>query len=149
MRPLTCLLTLVLLAACGSITPGQNLERARIMVPALAAAFSACEMEKIAPLYSETAEFLAPDTPRPVIGRGAVTKHLSGACTASYKPIMKVLEQRTYPLGKEGAAVTGTYSFGRTDRPNDAPWVASFVITLVSSNGAWQIQSQATFPGPR
>lgn len=149
MRSLTCLLTLGLLAACGSIAPGQNMDSARSMVPALAAAFSACEMDKIASLYSETAEFLAPDTPRPVIGHGAVTKHLSGACTEKYKPVMKVLEQRAYPLGKGGAVVTGTYSFGRTDRPNDAPWAASFVITLVSSNGDWKIQSQATFAAPR
>jgi ketosteroid isomerase-like protein len=150
MRLLNCIaLATISLAACNSIGPGKDLDSAKNTVTALAAAFSACNLEKVAALYSETAEFLAPDTPRPVIGRGAVTKHLSGACTATYQPIMRVVEQRAYLLGRDGAVVSGTYTIGRTDRPNDAPWSASFVITLVSSSGGWLIQSQATFPGPR
>jgi ketosteroid isomerase-like protein len=149
MRALTCFsIAQVFLAACGPVPPSSSLEGARSAVPALATAFSACDLEKVASMYSETAEFLAPDTPRPVIGRNAVAKHLSGACTATYKPIMKVLNQRAYALGRDGAVVSGTYSIGRTDRASDAPWVAAFVVTLVSSSSGWLIQSQATFPGP-
>jgi uncharacterized protein (TIGR02246 family) len=138
----------VLLASCEAMAPTPNLEGARETVSALAAAFSACDMSKVASLYSESAEFLAPDTPKPVVGRKAVATHLSGACASTYKPVMKVLEQRVHPLGREGAVISGSYSIGRTDKPNEAPWSASFVITLVRANGGWLIQSQATFPGP-
>ncbi len=138
----------ILLAACETTAPTAKLDDARGIVSALAVAFSTCDLDKVASLYSETAEFLAPDTPKPVIGRAAVTKHLSGACTSRYKPMMRVLEQRAYLLGRDGAVISGSYSIGRTDKPNEAPWSASFVITLVSSNGGWLIQSQATFPAP-
>lgn len=149
MRPFLSIgLSTVLLAACETTAPTANLNGARGMVSALAVAFSACDLDKVASLYAETAEFLAPDTPKPIIGRAAVTKHLSGACTSTYKPMMRVLEQRAYPLGRDGAVVSGSYSIGRTDKPNEAPWSASFVITLAASNGGWLIQSQATFPGP-
>ena len=135
------------LAACDTAAPTANLDDARGTVSALSDAFSACDLEKVASLYAVDAEFLAPDTPKPVIGRSAVAKHLSGACTSTYKPIMRVLEQRVYPLGREGVVVSGSYSIGRTDKPNEAPWSASFVIALVRANGRWLIQSQATFPG--
>jgi len=138
----------VLLVACKTTAPTANIAGARGIVPALAIAFSACDLDKVASLYSDTAEFLAPDTPVPVIGRAAVTQHLSGACTLTYKPVMRVLEQRVYPLGREGAVASGSYSIGRTDKRDEAPWSASFVIALVYSNGTWLIQSQATFPGP-
>jgi hypothetical protein len=61
---------------------------------------------------------------------------------------MKVEEQRVRRLGSQAAVVTGTYSFGRTDRPQDKPWPAFFVITLTKFNGQWLIETQATFPIP-
>ena len=137
--------SVAVLAGCSSAGPRPNLQPAESAVSALALAFSAFDFQRIELLYTPTAEFQAPDTPEPVIGRAAVVKHLAGACTATYRPVMNVLEQRSYALGPEGAVVSGTYTIGRTDRPADAPWSASFVITLVSSSGTWLIQSQATF----
>lgn len=137
------------LAGCSSAAPRPGLQGAESTVSALALAFSACDFQRVESLYAPTAEFQAPDTPKPVIGRAAVMKHLAGACTAAYRPVMKVLDQRSYALGPEGAVVSGTYTIGRTDRPNDAPWSASFVITLVNSSGTWLIQSQATFLSAR
>ena len=87
------------LAACTLAPTLAEPETASSVVPALADAFSACDLDKLASLYSPSAEFIAPDTPKPVIGRDAVIKHLAGACTSTYKPIMKVVEQRIYPLG--------------------------------------------------
>jgi uncharacterized protein (TIGR02246 family) len=136
------------LAACSLAPTSAEPETVSSVVPALADAFSGCNLDKVASLYSADAEFIAPDTPKPIIGRDAVMKHLAGACTSTYKPIMKVIEQRIYRLGSDGAVVSGTYTFGRTDRANDAPWTASFVITLVRTGGAWLIQSQATFARP-
>ena len=136
------------LAAC-SLAPAST-ERGTIsgVVRALADAFSACNLDQVASLYSPSAEFIAPDTPKPITGRDAVMKHLAGACTSTYKPIMKVIEQRVYRLGSDGAVISGTYTIGRTDRATDAPWTGSFVITLVRSGEAWLIQSQATFAQP-
>lgn len=136
------------LAACSSAPTPAEPGAVSDVVPALADAFSACNLDKLASLYSASAEFIAPDTPKPITGRDAVMKHLAGACTSTYKPIMKVVEQRVYRLGSDGAVISGTYTIGRTDRANDAPWVGSFVITLIRSGGAWLIQSQATFTPP-
>jgi len=136
------------LAACSLAPTSAEPETVSSVVPALADAFSACNLDKVASLYSASAEFIAPDTPKPITGRDAVMKHLVGACSSSYKPIMKVLEQRVYRLGSDGAVISGTYTIGRTDRANDAPWAGSFVITLVKTGGAWLIQSQATFTQP-
>ena len=61
---------------------------------------------------------------------------------------MRVEAQHVRMLSAESAVVTGTYSFGRTDRPNDKPWPAFFVITLNQHGGRWLINTQATFPIP-
>ena len=51
-------------------------------------------------------------------------------------------------LSPESAVITGSYSFGRTDHPNEKPWPAYFVITLNRELGRWLIKTQATFPIP-
>ena len=64
------------------------------------------------------------------------------------RPVMRVEAQRVQMLSSESAVITGTYSFGRTDRPRDKPWSAFFVITLRQGGGRWLINTQATFPIP-
>ncbi|MEE4361205.1 MAG: SgcJ/EcaC family oxidoreductase [Pseudomonadales bacterium] len=149
-RPLTLVaLSAAVLAACAPSDPGPDQEAALRVVPTLAAAFGACDPDRVASLYAETAEFLAPDTPGALIGREAIANHLAGACTATYRPIMTVLEQRAHRLGRDGAVITGTYSIGRSDLPDEAPWSAAFVITLAGSADGWRIQTQASIPtGP-
>jgi hypothetical protein len=61
---------------------------------------------------------------------------------------MKVENQRVKVLSATSVVITGTYSFGRTDRPNDKPWPAFFVITATAEGSEWLINSQATFPIP-
>jgi hypothetical protein len=61
---------------------------------------------------------------------------------------MKVENQKVRSLSPGAVVITGTYSFGRTDRSNDKPWPAFFVITAVSEGSDWVINSQATFPIP-
>jgi ketosteroid isomerase-like protein len=118
------------------------------VVPAIAAHFSACNLDTLVAHYAPTIEFTSPSTLKPLVGRAEVGKHFSGACTHAVRPIMKVETQRVRMLSATSAVVTGTYSFGRTDQPAAKPWPAFFVITLVLTEGRWLINTQATFPVP-
>lgn len=99
--------------------------------------------------YAPSVEFTSPSTRTPITGRAALGEHFSGACQGSIRPIMTVLNQTVHALAPGALLVTGVYTFGRSDRPNDPPWSGSFVITLVSSEGRWVIRSQATFETPK
>jgi hypothetical protein len=146
MRPFLGIgISAILLAACETTAPTPNPDGASGIVPALAVAFTACDLDKVSSLYSATAEFLAPDTPMPVLGRAAVTRHLSGACTSAYKPLMRVLEQRVYPLGREGAVVSGSFrprprSQGHDQQP--VPVASRGAIQPFRRNGAARIAGQ-------
>ncbi len=119
------------------------------VVSEVAQQFSACNLDALMENYSPTVEFVSPSTPKPIVGRPMLKDHFSGACQAQVRPVMLVEAQRVQLLSSESAVVTGTYSFGRTDRPTDKPWSASFVITLKQSGARWLIITQATFPIPQ
>ena len=118
------------------------------VVPRIAAQFSACDIERLLVNYSPQVEFVSPGTPKPLFGLGAIKGYFQEACPGSSRPVMQVEAQRVQRLSRESAVVTGTYSFGRSDKPAEKPWPAFFVITLKQSEGAWKIASQATFPIP-
>ncbi len=142
-------LALLVVAACDAVpVPPSNQGVPEAMVPGIARTFSACEMDALVSHYSPAIEFVSPSTTKPLVGHVAIRSYFEGACKGSVRPIMKVEEQRVRRLGPDAAVVTGTYSFGRTDRPQDKPWPAFFVITLAQVNGQWLIETQATFPIP-
>jgi ketosteroid isomerase-like protein len=118
------------------------------VVPDIARQFSACNLDALLANYSPAIEFVSPSTPTPIVGHVALRAHFAGACSGSVRPIMKVEAQRARMLSPEAAVVTGTYSFGRTDRPNDKPWPAFFVITLAREDERWLVNTQATFAVP-
>lgn len=145
--PLICLC--VGLSGCATQSSGDGAPKgAGTVVPRIAELFSRCELEALLSRYATTAEFVSPSTPKPLVGREALQGYFAGACNGAVRPIMKVETQRVKDLSPGAVVVTGTYSFGRTDRPQDAPWPAFFVITATVQGGEWLIQSQATFPIP-
>jgi hypothetical protein len=83
-----------------------------------------------------------------VVPEIALREHFAGACNGPVRPIMKVEAQRVRVLSPDSAVVTGTYSFGRTDRPGDKPWRAFFVVALVRGSTGWLVVSQETVPMP-
>jgi hypothetical protein len=142
-------LALLFLSACGAVPMPQSKQAVpEAIVPGIARTFSSCEMNALVSHYSPAIEFVSPSTTKPLVGHAAIRTYFEGACKGSVRPIMKVDEQRVRLLGSEAAVVTGTYSFGRTDRPQEKPWPAFFVITLAKFNGQWLIETQATFPIP-
>jgi uncharacterized protein (TIGR02246 family) len=123
-------------------------EFADSIVPEIAKQFGACNLDALLANYSVNAEFVSPSTPKPLVGRSELAEHFAGACRGEARAVMKVEAQRVRMLSPESAVITGTYSFGRTDRPNDKPWPAFFVITAQQSEGKWLVNTQATFPIP-
>ena len=99
--------------------------------------------------YAPSIEFVSPSTPKPIVGREAVRAHLAGACAATFRPVMRVEVQRVRMLSPESAVITGTYTIGRSDRPNDKPWPAFFVVTAQSIEGRWLATTQASIPVPQ
>jgi hypothetical protein len=118
------------------------------VVPEIARQFSACNLDGLMENYSANVEFVSPSTPEPLVGHSKARAYFSGACQGQFRPVMVVENQRVKLLSIESAVVTGTYSFGRTDRPDEKPWPAFFVITLKQVDGRWLIHTQATFPIP-
>ena len=114
----------------------------------IAAKFSACDIEGLLVNYSTEVEFVSPGTPKPLLGLAAIRGYFQEACPGGSRPVMQVEAQRVRLLSREAAVVTGTYSFGRSDKPAEKPWPAFFVITLRQSEGTWKIASQATFSIP-
>ncbi|EHR70798.1 uncharacterized protein with a cystatin-like fold [Burkholderiales bacterium JOSHI_001] len=138
-----------LVAGCAQQTPASRSPGSpEAVVPRIAELFSVCELDALVGRYVPTAEFISPSTPKPLVGREALREYFAGACKGTVRPVMKVESQRVKSLTPGAVVVTGTYSFGRTDRPNDKPWPAFFVITATSEGGDWLINSQATFPIP-
>ncbi len=119
------------------------------VVPAIAGQFSACNLDSLMNSYAASIEFVSPSTPRPLVGHQALRDHFAGACLARFRPVMKVQDQRVRMLSSESAVVTGTYTFGRSDRPNEKPWPAFFVVTLQRVDGRWLASTQATVPMPQ
>ena len=118
------------------------------VVPAIASQFSACNLDALMTSYAPNVEFVSPSTPKPIVGLQALRDHFAGACVASLRPVMKVEAQRVRMLSSESAVVTGTYTFGRTDRPSDKPWRAFFVVTVQRIERQWLVSTQATVPTP-
>ena len=139
-----------LLAGCAQQPPGKLAASStpETVVPRIAELFSHCELDALVVRYAATIEFVSPSTPKPLSGRDAIRGYFAGACKGTVRPIMKVETQRVKTLSPGSVVVTGTYSFGRTDRPTDKPWPAFFVITATAEDGDWLINSQATFPIP-
>ena len=119
------------------------------IVHEIASAFSACDLDLLMHSYSPSVEFISPSTPNAIVGLQAVRDHLAGAFTASFRPIMKVGEQRVRMLSPESAVITGTYTIGRTDQPNDKSWPAFFVFTLQRTDQRWLVNTQASVPMPQ
>lgn len=135
------------LVGCAGISPYPvSAVTPEAVVPEIARQFSACNLDALMANYSTTIEYVSPSTPEPILGRPALREHFSGACRGQVRAIMQVDAQRVRTLSPQSAVVTGTYSFGRTDRPNDKPWAAHFVITLRQVEGRWLVDTQATFP---
>jgi uncharacterized protein (TIGR02246 family) len=118
------------------------------VVPRIAAQFSTCNIDDLLTNYLPDVEFVSPGTPRPLLGTAAIKGYFQEACPGNSLPVMQVEVQRVRLLAREAAVVTGTYSFGRSDKPSEKPWPAFFVITLKQLDGTWKISSQATFPIP-
>ena len=129
-------------------TANGNGKSAEAVVPEIARSFSACELDALLKNYAPNAEFVSPSTPTPLVGQNALREHFAGACSGPVRPIMKVEAQRVRTLSPDSAVVTGTYSFGRSDRPNDKPWRAYFVFGLVRAGTGWLVVSQETMPMP-
>jgi ketosteroid isomerase-like protein len=148
----TCVCLLILsasLAGCAAIaTAPVATPVPEAIVPEIAKQFSACKLDALVENYSSSIEFVSPSTPKPLFGHSAIRQYFSGACTGQSRPVMRVEAQRVQVLSPESAVITGSYSFGRTDRPNEKPWPAFFVITLKREMGRWLINTQATFPVP-
>lgn len=148
--PRVCLaFAVAALAACAP-QPAQPPMAARpdAVVPGIASQFSTCDLDALMANYAANVEFVSPSTPTPLVGLVALRAHFAGACTGTVRAVMKVETQTVRLLSSDAAVVTGTYSFGRTDRPNATPWPASFVITLARGNGRWLVTTQATFAIP-
>jgi uncharacterized protein (TIGR02246 family) len=144
-----CFLISTALVACAQIPARtSNSSSPDSVVPEIAKQFSACNLDALMENYSANIEFVSPSTPKPLVGRSEARNYFSGACQGQFRPVMRVETQRVRVLSNEAAVVTGTYSFGRTDRPNEKPWPAYFVITLKQADGRWLIDTQATFPIP-
>lgn len=139
---------IVLLGCAPAPVQTQGASGIETVVPDIAAQFSACNLDALIASYSPAVEFVSPSTPTPIVGRAALHAHFTGACTGSVRAIMKVEAQRVHALSSDSAVITGTYSFGRTDRPNDKAWPAYFVITVARSAGRWLVETQATFAIP-
>ena len=139
---------IAVLAACGTAPPALPPSSAESVVRAIAARFSACEMDALLAHYAPDAEFASPNTKTPISGHAALREYFSGACNGAVRPVMRLVHQNIQPLAPGALLVTGVYTFGRTDKPTDEPWSGSFVITLVQSAGQWVIRSQATFETP-
>lgn len=138
-----------LLLGCGQ-APLQSagLATPESVVSQVAQRFSDCALDALLTHYSADAEFVSPSTPTPLLGSTALRQHFAGACQGTVRAIMRVDAQRVQMLSADAAVVTGRYSFGRSDRPNDKPWPALFVITLKREAGRWLVQTQATMAVP-
>jgi ketosteroid isomerase-like protein len=148
-RPsLVVVLSAALVAACANPNVRPPSLGPSTVVPGIAAAFSACDMQTLLAHYDATVEFVSPNTPEPLVGRQAIEAYFLASCKGASRPLMKVEAQRVRLLSEHSAVVTGTYSFGNSAKPNEMPWSAFFVITLRKVQGSWFIQSQATFPIP-
>jgi len=135
------------LIGCTAVSmPPTSTTAADLVVPEIARQFSACNLNALLENYSADVEFVSPSTPMPLIGRSELREHFSGACGGLVRPVMRVEAQRVRMLSPAAAVITGTYGFGRTDRPDDRPWTAFFVVTLRQSEGRWLVATQATFP---
>ncbi len=148
--PPRCFVLAALLAGCAQQAAVKSAASStpETVVPRIAALFSNCELDALVARYAATVEFVSPNTPQPLFGREAIQGYFAGACKGTVRPIMKVEAQRVKTLSPGSVVVTGTYSFGRTDRPTEKPWPAFFVITATAEGGDWLINSQATFPIP-
>ncbi|WP_088282640.1 DUF4440 domain-containing protein [Ideonella sp. A 288] len=137
------------LAGCaGMSTHPPGMPAPEAVVPEIARQFSACDLDTLVGHYSPAIEFISPSTPQPLVGHTAIRRYFSGACQGRFRPVMRVEAQQVRLLSADAAVVTGRYSFGRTDRPDDTPWPAFFVITLRRDQGVWRIETQATFAIP-
>jgi hypothetical protein len=96
-----------MLVACSTTSPDPSIADPQVVLPSLAAAFSSCDMNKLMSIYSPRVEFVAPDTPKPIVGRPSLQAHLEGACSQTFRPAMKVVEQRVRMLSESAALVTG------------------------------------------
>lgn len=119
------------------------------LVPAIASHFSACNLGSLMTAYAPSIEFVSPSTPQPIVGLQAVREHLAGACAGAFRPVMRVEVQRARMLSSESAVITGTYTIGRSDRPNEKPWRAFFVVTAQRIEGRWLATTQASIPAPQ
>lgn len=135
-----------LLSACGTSAPSLQSHGPVATLTALAAAFSACDIHKTMTMYAQDVEFAAPDLPQAIQGKANLERHLKGACSGAFTPVMKVIEHRSTTLAPGAVLVTGTYTIGRSDRPNERPWSSYFVATLSNQSGQWLVQSQASLP---
>jgi len=149
-RNRVCLLVLsASLTGCAAVSTGSVATPVpEAVVPEIAKQFSACNLDALVENYSSSIEFVSPSTPKPLVGHPAIRQYFAGACTGQFRPVMRVEVQRVHMLSPESAVITGSYSFGRTDRPSEKPWPAFFVITLKRELGRWLINTQATFPVP-
>lgn len=123
-------------------------EKPDAVVPGISDLFSRCELDALVARYSASVEFTSPSTKLPLVGHSELAKYFANACDGKTFPVMRVESQRVTLLSTDAAVVTGTYSFGRSDRPKEKPWPAFFVITTVRSGNSWLIQTQATFAVP-
>ena len=119
------------------------------VVPGIASQFSACDLDSLMFAYAPNIEFMSPSTPEPLVGLHAVREHLAGACASIFRPVMKVQAQRVRMLSSRAAVITGTYTIGRTDRPDEKAWPAFFVVTVQSVEGRWLVTTQASIPVPQ
>ena len=137
------------LIGCAQVSaPPASTRSAEAIVPEIAKQFGACNLDALLANYSINAEFVSPSTPKPLVGRSELAEHFAGACRGDVRAVMKVEAQRVRMLSPDSVVITGTYSFGRTDRPEDKPKPAFFVITAQQSDGRWLVNTQATFPIP-
>ncbi len=150
MRNRVCMLVLsASLTGCAAVSTGSVATPVpEAVVPEIAKQFSACNLDALVENYSSSVEFVSPSTPQPLVGHSAIRHYFAGACTGQSRPVMRVETQRVQMLSAESAVISGSYSFGRTDRPNERPWSAFFVISLKRELGRWLIKTQATFPIP-
>lgn len=150
MPPTRSIVALSLLAtACAQPPAGApDAPGPDAVVPAVARLFSACDLDALAARYAPAAEFSSPSTPVPLVGREVLRAHFAGACGGPFRPVMTVQGQRVTMLAPGAAVITGTYAIGRSDRPADKPWSASFVVTAALQGGQWLVHSQATFATP-
>ena len=139
----------IALIGCAEVsTRLANAAAAESVVPEIAKQFSACNLDALLANYSSAIEFVSPSTPKPLVGRSELREHLAGACRGQVRAVMQIDTQRVRMLSPESAVITGTYSFGRSDRPFEKPWPAFFVITVQQSEGRWLVNTQATFSIP-